>query len=156
MAVSSMIYTAIKRATGFNVPFLSFVHMLKTNNIAYNYGEVGDAYAAQIDIRDKSKALQGLSPDAIPSMGEISTRMMRQPTKFHVFGFVEVYDRDTGLMHSIPQHVYTDNLTEIGNYNQMLIDSFHTTSEWTGRYEVPRVGLVTSAHTEMIEYNEGW
>ena len=156
MAVSATIYAGIKRALATGVDFLHYVGMLRREGIPYDYDEVGEGFSKLWDSRQKSRGLQGLSPDTIPGTGEIFVRPMKQRARYHAFGWVNVYNTETEEMVKLPQHVYTDELGTVGEYNQTLLDGFRS-GRSLGVEGTPQTpGLIVSAELQELELNEGW
>jgi len=120
------------------------------------YGEFGDAYNREWDRQEKASSLGEMGWDAIPGPAQISERPMKQFTKYHVSGSVNIWNRSTGEVEAHWMHVYTSTQMTVAEYNELLIEAYRLNEEWMEKYGIGMGSLVVSAKVGMIEHNEDW
>jgi len=120
------------------------------------YREFGDAFSKEWDRQEKASSLGELGWDAIPGPAQISERPMKQFTRYSVYGEVSIWNRATGEVQKINQHVYTNRVMTVAEYNELLIESYRLSEEWMEKYGIGMGSLVLNAKVLGIEHNEGW
>lgn len=144
----------IRNSTKIGTSFLHAVGAWKKMGLDYDYGEFGDAFYEEHGWQVKRSAFESFSSDRMPMAGLFIERRLKQFTKYHGFGFVDVWDRETGTMERLPVHVVFDRMRTKEELNQLLIDAAKELED-EGTSSQARGRLITSARIEYVDHNIG-
>lgn len=144
----------IRTSTSTGVGFLHAVGKWKSMGLDYNFGEFADAFYEETVWQVKRSAFAALPLGSMPTRGVFVERPLKQFTKYHGFGFVNVWDRATGTMTKVPVHIRFDRMRTKEELNQLLIEG-EEELEREDKYEFPMGRLITSARIAYVEHNRG-
>lgn len=156
MALGLTLLSVVRSFVHRRISWTHAAHWVMAQGLPYDGAEFADAYGAEWARQERATALRDLSFDVIPGPTQISERPMKQFAKYHVFGWVDIWDRSQQKVIPVATHLYTDRLMTIAEYNEALIQMWEDQRAVVGATEPSRIDLIVRARVDMIEHNQDW